>query len=83
MLILRKKEAAEIEPAPAIRINQVMIAKSAPGESQPPVYLYLDGNQAGPYEVNSVRDMLELGTIPITTHYWREGMSEWRSLSEL
>jgi membrane associated rhomboid family serine protease len=51
MLILRKKEAAEIEPAPAIRINQVMIAKSAPGESQPPVNLYLDGNQAGPYEV--------------------------------
>jgi membrane associated rhomboid family serine protease len=47
------------------------------------IYLYVNGQQIGPFARGRIREMLALGTITRETQYWREGMAEWRPLAEL
>jgi hypothetical protein len=79
-------DLGEEEPAP--RRGQLPIRRNAPApaavaQELPPVFLYVDGKEAGPYPVERVPDMIRLGAVSTEALYWREGMEEWRSVSEL
>jgi uncharacterized membrane protein YhaH (DUF805 family) len=41
------------------------------------------GEMRGPYEISQLRSMWGQGLITATALYWREGMEEWRPVSEL
>lgn len=85
MVFLRKKNPVDEPVAPVRPQAMRIVAPSSETDISPglPVYLYIDGNQTGPYPRASVLGMLELGTIPVTTYFWREDMTEWRPVSEL
>jgi membrane associated rhomboid family serine protease len=55
---------------------------SSPDET-PSILLHQDGAQIGPFSAAQVAEMRRLGSIPVETLYWQEGMEEWRPLSEL
>ena len=46
------------------------------------IFLYHDKTQFGPFTSKQVAQMLTLSSISPNTSYWREGMSEWRNVSE-
>lgn len=50
---------------------------------EPAIYLSINGDQAGPYPISTVRSMVGLGSIPSHAFFWREGMEGWRPVSEL
>ena len=42
-----------------------------------------NGQELGQFSADEVAAMLEGGQIDQTAHYWMEGMSEWRSITEI
>jgi len=44
-------------------------------------YLHLNGEQAGPFTAVQVDGMIQLGSVPEDTHFWTEGMDDWKPLS--
>lgn len=49
----------------------------------PTLYLYEGEAQYGPYNLFQIQQMLALGSVTNQALYWSEGMTEWRSVSEL
>lgn len=47
------------------------------------VLLYANGTQIGPFTRRQALEMLEIGSIPADTLYWREGMADWGAIDEL
>src|ERR1700727_2004385 len=49
----------------------------------PDIYLYLEGQQTGPYQAVQVRQLLAEGKVSAETPAWYQGLSEWSSLSKV
>jgi len=49
----------------------------------PTVYLYDGEAQSGPYNLFQIQQMVSQGAVTSQAQYWSEGMTEWRSISEL
>jgi len=47
------------------------------------IYLHVDGKQAGPYPLEKVRLMLNDGKVSGDTLAWRQGMTQWSTVSSL
>ncbi|MDP0501024.1 MAG: DUF4328 domain-containing protein [Verrucomicrobiota bacterium JB022] len=47
------------------------------------IYLSRERGQEGPYPEEEVRRLHEAGELPPRTLYWKQGMPDWRPLSEL
>lgn len=47
------------------------------------IYLYLNDSQAGPFSLRQVRNMVSIGSITAESHFFMEGMDDWRPLSDL
>jgi GYF domain 2 len=47
------------------------------------IYLHVDGKQAGPYPLEKVRWMLNDGKVSGDTLAWRQGMTQWSTVSSL
>jgi len=49
----------------------------------PTIFLFDGGAQAGPFNMFQIQQMLSLGSVNREALYWSDGMTEWRSVSEL
>jgi hypothetical protein len=49
----------------------------------PDIYLLIDGQQAGPYTEEQVRQSIAEGHIPADQLAWHEGLTEWKPLPTL
>ena len=49
----------------------------------PSIYLLSNDAQSGPFTATQINDMLALGSVPADALYWQEGMTEWRSVTDL
>jgi membrane associated rhomboid family serine protease len=61
---------------------QLKTAAAAVAEA-PPVYLFIDQIQRGPFTPAQIQQMFCDDTIPLDALYWQEGMGDWRSAQEL
>ncbi len=52
-------------------------------DAQPDTYIFQAETQYGPYNLFQIRQMLADGSVTSEAQYWMDGMSEWRSVSEL
>jgi hypothetical protein len=60
-------------------------------EATPPIrdiqkvlwHVAIDGKQAGPYEEEKIKLLIELGQINMDTLVWKEGMSDWKKINEI
>lgn len=50
---------------------------------EPLVYVFDGEQQTGPFPVSELLERLRRGSLSAQAHYWREGMSEWRRISDL
>ncbi len=75
--------AGEASPAPR-RVHRATPtrAPSSPDELAT-VYLFIDGQQLGPYAPSKVRDMVALGSVSPDAYFWQQGLTEWRPVGEL
>jgi type II secretory pathway pseudopilin PulG len=49
----------------------------------PEIYLHLDGQQAGPYQLAQVRQLLSEGKATPETLAWYQGLAEWTPLAKV
>ena len=47
------------------------------------IYLARNNQQAGPYSLEQLNQMLSSQQVLLTDLVWHEGMSEWKTLGEL
>ena len=47
------------------------------------IYLYVQGEQRGPYERSQIESMWNSGQIASDAVYWHEGMADWAAISGL
>ena len=47
------------------------------------VYILIEGEQRGPYDLSQIRAMSESGAVTADTPFWQEGMTEWQPLSTI
>lgn len=53
-------------------------------ETEPPtLYVYQGETQYGPYNLFQIQQMLADGSVTLEAQYWSEGMTDWRSVTEL
>ena len=45
--------------------------------------LLINGQQSGPYTINQMKSMWQLGSINAGTSYWQAGMPQWQSLANI
>jgi len=62
-----------------------MPSQGTPPPIPPAVALYfvLNGQQAGPYDINAIRQMVASGTITQQTLAWKNGMANWSPAIEV
>jgi membrane associated rhomboid family serine protease len=81
--LLPKKEP-EAEAAPLrVHLPTRTPAATPTAIETPTLYLYNGEAQTGPFDLFQIQRMLSQGTVPPEAVYWSEGMTEWRSVSEL
>jgi rhomboid family protein len=87
-LLPTKQERAKAKRAP-MRVN---VRKPAPVAAPvraaletetPTLYVYQGETQYGPYNLFQIQQMMADGSVTAEAQYWSEGMTEWRSISEL
>jgi len=49
----------------------------------PDIYLHIDGQQTGPYQLDQVRQMLAEGKVSAQTMAWYQGLNEWVMLAKV
>lgn len=54
-----------------------------PGNAAATVYLVIDGQQAGPFTPDQLRDHAKAGRLTPRTYAWKQGMPEWKPAGEL
>jgi membrane associated rhomboid family serine protease len=82
------KKIAEAKRGPI----RVAVRKAAPVPARAPaalpteaptLYVYQGETQYGPYNLFQIQQMLTDGSVTGDAQYWSEGMTEWRSITEL
>src|SRR5258706_3013737 len=58
-------------------------APAKPLTETPTIYLYDAEAQSGPFDLFQIQQMVSQGAVTSQALYWSEGMTEWRSISEL
>ncbi len=58
-------------------------APAKPLTETPTIYLYDAEAQSGPFDLFQIQQMVSQGAVTSQALYWSEGMTEWRSVSEL
>jgi hypothetical protein len=82
------KKKAETKRGPvrvAVRKAVPVPARAAaalPTEA-PTLYVYQGETQYGPYNLFQIQQMMGDGSVTGDAQYWSEGMTEWRSITEL
>jgi membrane associated rhomboid family serine protease len=71
-------EDADDAPS-AARLKPVAVVVEAPART----YIFVNGQQMGPYQRSQVTRMVALGSLAEDAQYWEEGMPEWRPVFEL
>ncbi len=71
-----------LRAAPAIRVQPRPAAAPFRLET-PTIYLYMNGEQSGPFTKSLVQQKFSQGTIPADALYWQEGMENWVSADDL
>ena len=73
----------------ANQMGQAM-AGNQPGQSTPPplpnqavFHVAIDGQQAGPFGMDKIKEMVAAGTLSGTTLVWKPGMANWQAASEI
>jgi membrane associated rhomboid family serine protease len=51
--------------------------------AEPLVYLFDRGQQTGPFPVSDLTEMLRTGSISRDAMFWRDGMTEWKSVRDV
>lgn len=54
-----------------------------PGHSAATLYLVIDGQQAGPFTADQLREHARAGRLTARTYAWRQGMPEWKPASDV
>lgn len=52
----------------------------------PPItryYIANNGEQKGPFNIDELKNLVASGEVKSNTHLWKQGMSEWKILSEM
>ena len=82
------KKKAEAKRGPV----RVAVRKAAPVRARAPaalpteaptLYVYQGETQYGPFNLFQIQQMLTDGSVTGDAQYWSEGMTEWRSITEL
>lgn len=64
-----------------------MAQAAQPGAAPPPLpgaaayYVGVNGTQAGPFDINTLRTMIANGSVTPTTLVWKQGMAAWAAAS--
>jgi len=40
-------------------------------------YVAVNGKQMGPYDLDKMKVLIEVGQLTMNTHVWKEGMADW------
>ena len=74
------------------KMGAAMAGAQTTGQGAPPpipanpaatVFLVIDGQQAGPYTPDQLREHAKAGRLTARTYAWKEGMVEWKPASEI
>jgi hypothetical protein len=83
-----KKKHAQAKRGP-LRVN-VPVRRATPTQvtpasetETPTLYVYECEAQYGPFNLFQIQQMLTQGSVTNQAQYWSEGMTEWRSITEL
>lgn len=52
-------------------------------QAEPQYFISINGESKGPFNKNSVSEMIKANIINNQTFIWREGMKEWKKISEI
>lgn len=74
--ISKNRSAEDVE-------GDLSIARSARAAKAGTFYYSVDGEQKGPFSVQSLMEMKKAGVIPNNAYFWKEGMSEWKHASDI
>ena len=44
-------------------------------------FVGIDGKAAGPYDINALKELIQNGSLTITSLVWKEGMTDWAEAS--
>jgi membrane associated rhomboid family serine protease len=83
MWIMRRSLQGSDVEQPAIHPARVVASVVEPSDEPATVYLFINGEQVGPYAPSKVRAMMALGAITADACFWQDGMAEWRPVGEL
>jgi rhomboid family protein len=87
-LLPTKREREKAKRAP-MRVNVRKVtpiaspARAALETEAPTLYVYQGETQYGPYNLFQIQQMMADGSVTPEAQYWSEGMTEWRSISEV
>ena len=83
---LRDEPENEPDPGPPKSSGPVRVVAPEPRQvaavEPETIFVSIAGEQQGPYSASALRTMVDAGSITLDSHYWREGMAEWRPLAE-
>ncbi len=65
--------------------NSLNQAQSTPPPVPPAITFYavINGQQAGPYDLNTIRNLIQSNQITRETLVWRQGMDNWQTAGQL
>jgi membrane associated rhomboid family serine protease len=83
-LLLPKQEREKARRGPMrVNVRKVAPARAALETETPTLYVYQGETQYGPYNLFQIQQMMSDGSVTAEAQYWSEGMTEWRSITEL
>ncbi len=83
MSIMRRRLLGSDIEQPALRPARVVAPRVEQSDEPATVYLFINGEQVGPYAPSKVRAMVALGAVSADVCFWQDGMAEWRPVGEL
>lgn len=86
---LAPREPANVRAAQDRARASFALPPSNPGfarverEARPDIYLHLNDQQEGPFCLHEIQSLWDGGGLNENSIYWKEGMAEWRPVTEL
>ncbi len=65
------------------REAKLEIAEATERSLQPTLMVLADGQQYGPFNRAQIREMVDLGSLPVDAFFWCDGMPDWQPISAL
>lgn len=51
-------------------------------QNSAPVHVFHEGNQIGPFPIDTVREMMQLGSLNSSASVWQDGMADWQPIEQ-